>query len=134
MNEPRPHTPLAHRHGEGIERQLLIRLAAHRPTDRPPRIQIQQDRHIEPPGPRGNHGEIPHPDAIEGRGHKALLEQIGRRWGELMVFNDDTEATDASGFEPRELPEPCDPMAATAESARLSNPPELDCAILFTCC
>ena len=28
-----------------------------------------------------------------------------------MVFDDDPEPTDAPDFEPRELPEPCHPMA-----------------------
>ena len=64
MNEPGCTAPLADGHGEGIERQLLIRLGPHGPADHPPRIQIQEHRHIEPPGSgRRRHGHITDPDA-----------------------------------------------------------------------
>jgi hypothetical protein len=40
-----------------------------------------------------------------------------------MVLDDDPEPTDASGFEPRKLPQPGHAVAATPNPAILQSPP-----------
>ena len=77
MDEAWLNTPLAHRHGEGLQRELLIRLGTHRPADHPPGIQIQEHGHIEPARLRRHRRDIAHPDPIEGGRHKALRQHIG---------------------------------------------------------
>ena len=52
---------------------------------RPPRRRLHHPtdsaRHIEPPGSRGHQRDIAHPDAVQRRGDKALLEHVGGRAG-----------------------------------------------------
>lgn len=50
MNEPRTHSPLSDGHRERVERQVLIGLGTHRPTDHPSGVQIQEHGHIQPAG------------------------------------------------------------------------------------
>jgi hypothetical protein len=49
-----------------------------------------------------------------------------------MMLHDDAEATDAPSFEAGELPQPCHPMAATANPTFVHGPPQLDRAIPFS--
>ena len=123
MNEARSNASLAHRHGESLQRQVLVGLRTHGPADHPSRIQIQEHRHIEPADSRRDMGEIPDPHAIQRRGHKALPQYIGSGGRELMVLDDDPEPTDAPGFEPCELPEPGHAVATTLNPACLHRPP-----------
>lgn len=88
MDQSGTDTPLTDRHRQCGKRQLLIRLLPHRPADDPSGTEIQQHRHIEPARAGRDHGDIPDPDAVEPRGHKPLLQQIGRRRGELMMLHD----------------------------------------------
>ena len=73
MNQPGRDSSLARRHGQCVERELWVRLVTHGPADHPPRISIQQDRHIEPADSRGHHRDIADPDAIEPGRLNALL-------------------------------------------------------------
>lgn len=87
MDEARLDASLAHRHGEGLQRELLIGLGTHRPPDHPPRIQIQEHRHVEPACLRRHGGDIAHPDPIQGGRHKALFQDIGRGRRQLMPLD-----------------------------------------------
>jgi hypothetical protein len=73
MDEAVVEAPLAHRHGERLQRQVSVGPRTHGPADHAPRIQIQPHGHIKPPRSRRNMSEIPGPHAIQRRGHKALL-------------------------------------------------------------
>ena len=76
-------------------------------------------------------GEVSHPDAIERRCHKRLLQQIERRRRQLMMLDDDTETSDSQGFQARELPQPRHAMAATPDPAVVHGPSQPDRAICF---
>ena len=131
MNEPRLHPPLSDGHRERVERQVLIGLGAHRPTDHPPGVQIQEHGDIKPPGSGWDGREITDPDGVESDRDKALLEEIwSRRW-ELMVLNDDAEPTHAPRFQASELPQPGHAMPPTVDTAFLQGLPQLDRTVLF---
>ena len=113
MDEARLNASLVHRHGQGLQRELLVRLGAHGPPDHPPRIQIQEHGHIEPTRLRRHRRDIAHPDPIEAGRHKALLQHIGRRRRQVMPFHADAEPADAPCFQARECSEACHTMPPT---------------------
>ena len=58
MHEAGANASLTDGHRQSAQCQLLVWHAPHGPTDHPSRIQIQQDRHIEPPRPGTKNGDI----------------------------------------------------------------------------
>jgi hypothetical protein len=74
--------------------------------------------------------EITDPDAIEPRGHKALLQEIRRRRRQLMMLDEEAKPSDAPRLEPRLFSQPSHAMASTPDASGLRLAPEFDGAIL----
>ena len=74
---------------------------------------------------------ITHPDAIEPRDHKALLQEVRRRRRQLMMLDDEAEPSDTPRLESRQLAKPSHAMASTADAPSLRLPPEFDGTILL---
>ena len=124
MNEPGGELSLADRHGECLQREVLIRLFSHGPADHPPRTEIQQHRDIEPACARGHQCDVSHPDAVECRRNKLLFQQIGGRRRELMMLDTHPEASYPLRLELPGLPQSGDPMASAPNPAGLRLSPE----------
>jgi hypothetical protein len=88
MNQAWSDASLAHRHGQGVQRQLLIGPSTHGPADRTARIQVQEHRHIEPAGSRRHMRDVAHPHPIQLRCDKSLLEPIEGKEKGSGVFVD----------------------------------------------
>ena len=71
--------PLRHGHVEGIEHELGAQVRRHGPADHAATPRIEDDGQIEEAGPRGNAGDIGHPEPIRPSGGEVAADQIGCR-------------------------------------------------------
>lgn len=63
-------------HPQGVHDDLRSEVILHRPTDHPTRVDIEDEGQIEEAFPRGDLGDIRHPDPVHLRGREAPLDRI----------------------------------------------------------
>ena len=131
LSGPRPDGALAHRHRQGVQHHVLIGLRTHGPADHAAGAQIQEHGEVEPARAGGDGGQIADPDPVQGTRAEALLQQVRRRRGELMVLHDHPKPSASPCFEARQPPQPRNAMPPTRDADLLQRVPQLDRPILF---
>ncbi len=62
---------------QGLEHQLLAQGRTHCPTHHPARIQVNEDRQVDPALLGGQIGDVPHPHLVGTGDGEATLQQVG---------------------------------------------------------
>jgi hypothetical protein len=116
-------------HLQGGQGQCLVIAIAHRPTDHPPRVQVEQHGQVGPSGSRANEGDVTHPNAVRFVSMEMSLNKVRNGGGHLVVFHRDAKTPLAPGFDAGIPPQTRHPVLASGHVLLVQHLPSLDGAI-----
>src|SRR5438094_55079 len=129
VNQARLWLSLRQGHAQGLNDCRAVRGRTHRPANDPSGTQIQNDRQVQPSGPRGNRGQIACPDAIELRWVTVRPQPVRGGRSPMVMLCHDAKAPRAVGHDAILAPKPRDPLAATGDPGSGQSPPGLHRAV-----